>query len=131
MGVSGIAVHKDNISGAIEKQRRLMSMSITWNNPEQAQQIAEAAVKSLEDNNKKYFAQLGSKAASLTVIDRPVVGRLGASLREQLDIPIRIAIALLAAVALAFILDYMDGSIRDVRDVEALGLSVVGEIPRR
>ncbi len=131
MGVSGITVHKGNISGAIEKQRRLMSMSITWNNPEQAQQIAEAAVKSLEANNKKYFAQLGSKAASLTVIDRPVVGRIGASLREQLDIPIRVAIALLAAVALAFILDYLDGSIRDVRDVEALGLDVVGEIPRR
>jgi capsular polysaccharide biosynthesis protein len=131
MGAAGIVVHKGNISGAIEKQRRLMSMTVTWGNPEQAGQVAEAAVRSLTLNNKKYFAQLGSNAASLAVIDRPVVGRVGASLREQLDIPIRVLIALLAALALAFILDYLDASVRDTRDVEALGLSVVGEIPRK
>lgn len=131
MGAAGITVHKSNISGAIEKQRRLMSMTVTWSNPEQAAQVAEAAVRSLAQNNKKYFAQLGSNAASLVVIDHPAVSRIGASLREQLDIPIRVLIALLAALALAFILDYMDTSVRDARDVEALGLPVVGEIPRK
>lgn len=131
MGAAGIVVRKGNISGAIEKQRRLMSMTVIWGNPEQAGQVAEAAVRSLTLNDKKYFAQLGSSAASLTVIDRPVVGRVGASLREQLDIPIRVLIALLAALALAFIMDYLDASVRDARDVEALGLSVVGEIPRK
>ncbi|MGE5264967.1 MAG: hypothetical protein ACM3S0_16425 [Acidobacteriota bacterium] len=65
------------------------------------------------------------------MIDRPVVSRIGASLREQLDIPIRVLIALLAALALVFILDYIDTSVRDARDVEALGLSVIGEIPRK
>src|SRR5512143_2861925 len=113
MGAAGIVVHKGNISGAIEKQRRLMSMTVIWGNPEQAGQVAEAAVRSLTLNDKKYFAQLGSSAASLTVIDRPVVGRVGASLREQLDIPIRVLIALLAALALAFIMDYLDASVRD------------------
>lgn len=52
-------------------------------------------------------------------------------MREQLDIPIRVLIALLAALALVFILDYIDTSVRDARDVEALGLSVIGEIPRK
>ncbi len=130
MGVGGLTVRKGNISGTIEKQRRLMSLTVTWNQPDQAQKIAEAAVQNLAENNAKYFAQLGSSAAALTVIDRPVVSRVGTSLREQLDIPIRIALALLAGIALAFILDYLDTSVRDARDLEALGLHVVGEIPR-
>ncbi len=130
MGISGITVGKGNISGTIEKQRRLMSLTVTWNQPDQAQKIAEAAVQNLADNNAKYFAQLGSSAASLTIIDRPVVSRVGTSLREQLDIPIRIALALLAGIALAFILDYLDTSIRDARDAEMLGLHVIAEIPR-
>lgn len=129
MGVNGIKVGRGNLSGAIEKQRRIISVSVTWNNPQQAQQIAEAAVRNLTENNKKYFGQLGSTAASVAIIDRPVVARIGASLRDQLDIPIRIAIALLAAIALAFIADYLDTSVRDARDVEALGLNVVAEIP--
>ncbi len=130
MGVRGIEVSKGNLSGAIEKQRRLMSLSVTWNNPEQAQQIADAAVKNLAENNQTYFAQLGSNPASVAVIDRPVVSRVGASLRQQMDIPIRVGIALLAAIAVAFIADYLDTSVRDRRDAEALGLEVMGEIPR-
>lgn len=129
MGVNGIAIRKGNISGAVEKQRRIMSLTITWNDPAQAQQIAEAAVKNLSENNAKYFAQLGAVGATVAIIDRPVVNRAGTSLREQLDIPIRIMLALLAGVALAFLLDYLDGSIRDAREAEALGLNVIGEIP--
>ncbi len=130
MGATDVRVRKGNITAAIEKQRRLMSMTITWGNAEQAQKIADAAVKNLSENNAKYFAQLGSAGATLTVIDRPVVVPVGKSLREQMDIPIRVIIALLAGIALAFILDYLDTSVRDARDAEALGLRVLGEIPR-
>lgn len=130
MGVTGIMVRKGNISAAIEKQRRLMSLSVTWDNAEHAQKIADAAIKNLSENNAKYFAQLGSTGAMLTVIDKPVVVPVGKSLREQMDIPIRVVIALLAGIALAFILDYLDTSVRDARDAEALGLRVVGEIPK-
>ncbi len=129
MGVTDVKISKGNISGAVEKQRRLMSMAITWNNPDQAQKIVDAAVKNLSDNNAKYFAQLGAVGASVTVIDRPVVSQVQPSLRERLDIPIRIALALFAGIALAFLLDYLDSSIRDTRDAEALGLRVLGEIP--
>ena len=130
MGVTGVTISKNNISAAVENQRRLMSMTISWGNAAQAQQIADAAVKNLSDNNAKYFAQLGSTGAQVAVIDKPVVSRIGASLREQLDVPLRVLIALLAGIALAFVLDYLDNSVRDARDAEALGLRVMGEIPK-
>lgn len=130
MGASNLRVSKGHISATIEKQRRLMSMTVTWHEAVQAQKIAEAAVKNLSENNAKYFAQLGASGATVAVIDRPVVVRVGASLREQLDIPIRVLLAVLAGIALAFILDYLDTSVRDARDLEVLGVSVLGEIPR-
>jgi protein tyrosine kinase modulator len=128
-GVTGVAITKSNLSAAVEKQRRLMSMTVIWNNPEQAQEIADAAVTNLNENNGKYFAQLGATGAMVAVIDKPSVARVGASLREQVDIPIRVLIALLAGIALAFVLDYLDSSVRDAREAEALGLHVIGEIP--
>jgi capsular polysaccharide biosynthesis protein len=130
MGASDLKVSKGNISAAVEKQRRLMSMTITWHDAAQAQKIAQAAVKNLSENNAKYFAQLGASGAMVAVIDRPVVVRVGPSLREQLDIPIRVVLAVLAGIALAFLLDYLDTSVRDARDLEALGVAVLGEIPR-
>jgi capsular polysaccharide biosynthesis protein len=130
MGVNDVTVSRGTFGAAIEKQRRLMSLSVTWGNADQAQKIADAAVKNLTDNNAKYFAQLGAKGASITVIDHPVVVPIGRSLRDQLDIPIRVLIALLAGVALAFVLDYLNTSVRDARDVESLGLRVIAEIPR-
>jgi len=131
LGVTGVTVRRGNIGAAVEKQRRLMSMTVTWHDAAQAQQIAEAAVKNLSENNAKYFAQLGATGATVAVIDKPVAQRVGASLREQMDLPIRLALALLAGIALAFILDYLDTTVRDARDVEALGLRVIGEIPKK
>ena len=72
------------------------------------------------------------QAGILPITERTgaMVAPIGRSLREQLDIPIRVVIALLAGIALAFILDYLDTSVRDARDAESLGLRVVGEIPK-
>lgn len=130
LGAPGIKIGKGNISGAVEKQRRIMSLTVTWNKADETQKITEAAVKNLSENNAKYFAQLGAAGASLTVIDNPVVSAVQPGLRERLDIPIRIAIAFFVGIALAFLFDYLDSSVREARDLEALGLRVVGEIPR-
>ncbi|MCL4486564.1 MAG: hypothetical protein M1570_00335 [Chloroflexi bacterium] len=93
MGISGVAINKGNISGGVDKQHRLMTLTITWNDAAQAQKIADAAVTNLAQNNSKYFAELGSSAASVAIIDRPSVSLVAPSLRERLDIPIRVWIS--------------------------------------
>lgn len=124
-----LQISKNNIAGAVEKQRRILSMTIVWHNPEEAKQIADAAAKTLETQNAKYFAQLGSQGATVTIIDGPDVTVVARGLREQLDIPLRALIAFLAGVVLIFILDYLDDSVRGARDLEKIGMNVMGEIP--
>ncbi len=126
---SGLTVSKNNISGAVEKQRRIMSMLITAGTAGQARTIAQAAAKSLETQNAKYFKQLGSEGATVAIIDGPDVGAVGPGLRQQLDIPIRLALALVAGLVLAFLFDLTDDSVRSAGEVEAMGMPVLGEIP--
>lgn len=126
-----LKISKGNISGAVEKQRRIMSLAITWDNPEQAKRIAEAAVRALATQNAKYFAQMGAQGATVTILDEPTVSAVTPGLRDRLDIFIRAGIAFLAGIVLVFILDYLDDSVRGARDVEKMGLQVLGEIPDR
>lgn len=124
-----LKISKGNISGAVEKQRRIMSLAITWHNPDEAKRIADAAVQALRTNNAKYFAQMGAQGATVTVLDEPTVSSPTPGLRERLDIFIRAAIAFVAGIVLIFVLDSLDDSVRGARDVEKLGLRVMGEIP--
>jgi capsular polysaccharide biosynthesis protein len=53
------------------------------------------------------------------------------SLRARLDIPIRLALGLVFGVVLAFIAYYLDPRVRDRADVEAIGLNIIAEIPKK
>jgi protein tyrosine kinase modulator len=126
---TNLTIDKNAIAGSVEKQHRIMSMTITWGDEKQAGVIASAAAKTLETQNAKYFQQLGSEGATVTIIDGPDVGPVAPSLRERLDIPIRLALALAAGVLLAFLWDYLDDTVRDAYELEGLGMRVLGEIP--
>ena len=51
--------------------------------------------------------------------------------REQLDLPLRVLLALAAGIGLAFLWDYLDDSVRDRADLEQMGIAVLGVVPRR
>jgi capsular polysaccharide biosynthesis protein len=112
-----------------EKQHRILTMQITWPHEAQLRSIAQTATETLEQENAKYFKQLGSEGAEVFVIDPPRIVSLGVGLKDRLEIPIRLALALLAGVGLAFLLHYLDDTLREPDEVEALGMSVLGRIP--
>jgi len=130
---AGLEIPPGPIQGATSagKLHRILTVHITWPNPDELQQISAAAVGVLLERASSYFAQLGTEDAVISLIDPPVVSAVGPSLRERLDLPLRLLIALAVGVALAFLLDYLDDSLRDRQDVQALQLPLLGEIPDR
>jgi len=68
--------------------------------------------------------------AKAVLIDGPGIGEVGRSLKDKLDLPLRLFVALVAGIALAFLWDYLDDTVRDRAEVENLGVPVLGEIPR-
>ena len=113
------------------REHRIMSVSITWGDRNQVQQIAEQVGAAVQDGGADYFPQLAGIEAKALLIDGPSIVPAGRSLKDKLDLPIRLLVAVLAGVALAFLWDYLDASVRDREDAEALGLAVLGEIPKK
>jgi capsular polysaccharide biosynthesis protein len=52
-------------------------------------------------------------------------------LRNQLDLPLRIALGLAVGIGLALLWHHYDPLIRERREIERLGFSIIAEIPQR
>jgi len=120
------------IQGSVssEKIHRLITLRITWGDPDQARAIIAAAADALREESPDYFARLGNQQPVIRIYDGPKVAPLAPSLRERLDWPLRLLLGLLAGVSLAFLMAYLDTRIFTTGDLARLGLPVVGEIPR-
>jgi len=123
----------DVAAGSIfaSREHRIMTVNITWGDRDQVQAIAEAVGAAVRDGGAAYFPQLAGVQAEAILVDGPGIGRVGRSLKDKLDLPLRLFVALVAGVALAFLWDYFDDTIRDQAEVETLGVAVLGEIPRK
>jgi len=111
------------------KLHRILSVSISWPDASQLAGIANATVAVLREQAASFFSLSGSDRIEIHLIDPPTISLVGPGLTERLQIPIRIFLALLAGVALTFLLDYLDETVRGKEEVEALGIPILGEIP--
>jgi capsular polysaccharide biosynthesis protein len=118
-------------STASEKVHRVVTVRVTWGDPEQALTIFKTAVQALQKEAPAYFGRLGLEEPQITLFDGPSVSPVPASLTQRLDLPVRLLLALLAGAALAFLLDYLDDSIRGREELEGLGIHVLAEVPTR
>lgn len=112
------------------KLHRILTVNIGWPREEELRAIADAVTATLTDSTADFFGQFSAEEADIRLLDPPIIGIVGRPAREQLDLPLRILLALAAGVGLAFLLDYLDRSVRDRSDVEKLGLPILAEIPR-
>lgn len=124
-----------SISGSV--QHRILTVTVARSGgketAEQVARIANAVAAVLQERAGEFFGQLGRDpaAAAVTLNDPPVVVPSPPSLTTRLDLPLRLGLALLAGVALTFLLDYLDATVRDRAELEAMGLPVLGEIPAK
>jgi len=115
-----------------ENQHRILRLNVNWGNAAELNDIARAIARAMEENSAKYFPQSGEAEAFITMID--MLGPFetsSASLWQRLDLPIRLILALSAGVALTFLLDYLDDSVRGKAELEAMGIPVLAEVPRK
>ncbi|MFQ5855796.1 MAG: YveK family protein [Anaerolineae bacterium] len=113
-------------SESSETRHRIVTLWVTWPDAEQAGAIARAAGEVAQAGIDRYFARSGV----VSVLGEPRVQPVAPPLREQLDLPLRVALGVLAGLGLAFLLDYLDDTVRTADEAEALlGAPVMGEIP--
>jgi capsular polysaccharide biosynthesis protein len=93
--------------------------------------IGSAAVTVLSTRSGDYFAQLGGQPAIVTVLGQSPVTPAPPPLTDRFGALIRVGLGLVAGIGLALLAHYLDPFLRRREDVEALGLPVVGAIPRK
>ena len=113
------------------EQHRIISLTFTWHDADELQAIADATVAELEENAESYFAQLGTDDAGVEVLDSPVVHRQGQSARDRVEWPLRIILAVIAGIGIAFLREYVDDTVRRREQLQEMGFTVLAAVPRR
>lgn len=128
----GQALPVDAVRGAINSDavRSIMTLYLAWPDADQLEAIATAAIRVLRERNEVYFPQFGAQRAQITPLDGVVVTPVSAPLSARLTPLFRVLLGLAAGIGLAFLAEYLDGTLRARHEVEAaLGLPVIAEIP--
>jgi capsular polysaccharide biosynthesis protein len=120
------------VAGTVsDSTRSMMVLSMNYGDAAVLEQMMVAAGRVLLDANDQGLPQLGGESADLVQMDEPIVNRIPPGITTQLQLPLRIGLALAAGVGLAVLVDYLDPTVRGRREVEAMGLSVIAEIPKK
>ena len=92
--------------------------------------VPTAVVQEIQQNGSMYLAELASGRGQIFAIDDPQIKSSTTTRSLAADLGLRAVLGLFAGLALAFIVDYFDSTVRSSREAERLlGLPVLGEIP--
>ena len=128
---NGLNISAGAIQGSLAADNVRSKLEISLNNPDPdalAAMIAAVTVV-VQEQNAAALPQLGGETAVIVPLSEPVVNKISPSIRSQLDLPVRIFVALIAGLGLALLVEYLDPTIRESRELETIGLKILGEIP--
>jgi capsular polysaccharide biosynthesis protein len=136
LAAKGVSADPAAIQGAIvtDNAQSIAVVYLTWPDPSGAVEVARAVATELTENGAAYFPQIPwpqEAGPAARLLDEPVPMPLPPSLRAQLVGPaVRLALALGVGVGLALLWHYLDPTVREEAELEALGLRVLARIPR-
>jgi capsular polysaccharide biosynthesis protein len=130
----GLQIPASGIQPAIvtDNAQSILVIYLTWSNGEQITAIAQAIIAELTENGGAYYPQLEGIEPAVRLLDTPAPTPLAPGLRAQMMGPaIKIGLALVLGIALAFLFHYLDPTVREAAELESLGVDVLVEIPRK
>jgi capsular polysaccharide biosynthesis protein len=115
------------------KTHRFIDVTVTTPTIEQGEAIAGSISRILSDPNHvaQYLTALTAYHTQMEVVTPPVTHRANTPLGLASEIGLRTLIGLLVGIALVFLIDYLDPSVRTREEAERLlDMPVLGEIPK-
>jgi capsular polysaccharide biosynthesis protein len=116
-----------------KKTHRFIDVTLTTSTFDQGEQIAGSISRILSDPPRlaTYLKALSAYSTQMTVVTPPVTHRANTLLGLISEIALRTLIGLFVGIAAAFLIDYIDPSVRSREEAETmLQLPVLGQIPR-
>ena len=119
------------LSIAADNERSIGQIFINWGNETELATIAAAVITVLQTRNQDYFPQLGNTSAQVTLLDEPRITPAPVSLPNRFAPLLKLALGVLTGIGLAFLVEYLDATLRTREELESLGVPVIASIPRR
>jgi len=116
---------------AADNKRSVGQLVLAYPDEAGLERITQAAMDVLMNRAQAYFPQLGGQSAAVTFLDAPVTAPAPPAIANRFEPFIRIGLALLAGIALAFLWEYLDPFVYRKEQVEAMGLPVLARIPKK
>ena len=128
----GIDIPPDAMRGIIASDNAfsVMQVFIYWPDADELRAIGEAAIEVLQHRSQAYFPQFAVQPAQVVALDDIALTPTSPPLLNRFQPLFKVVLAGLAGLGLAALVEYLDDSIHSRDDLEALGLPVLGEIPR-
>lgn len=125
-----ITVESGSIGIAADNAASLGQLTISHSDAAVLTMLQQAAIDVLQTRSVDYFPQLGGIPADVTVLERGAVVAAPPPLTDRFAPFIRIGLGLLAGLGLAFLIEYLDQTVRRRDEIEEAGLPVLSSIPR-
>lgn len=127
----GVAFNRAALGVAADNRRSVGQLTLGYPVAADLEVITQAAIEVLKTRAQEYFPQLGQQPAQVTILDTPVVVPTPPPLVDRYSALVRIGLALLVGVGLAALAAYFDPFLYRRDDLTALGLRVIGSVPKR
>ena len=131
LAARGVEIDAGALAGAFvaDNQRSVMTVYITWGDAGQLEGIAQGAIDALVNESGDTFPQTAAGPVMVRPLDDVKISAASPPLTARIRPLIPVALGLAAGVALAFLVEYLDPTVRTRADLEALGFVVIAEIP--
>jgi capsular polysaccharide biosynthesis protein len=128
---NGLEINTDALGIAPDNERAVGQISLSWHDADELATIADAVIEVLQTRNQAYFEpQLGGTPAQVILLDQPQIAPAPPPLTDRFGPLVRLAVAFMAGVGLAVLVEYLDPTLREKDDLRRMGISIVGSIPR-
>ena len=125
----GLPLAPEQLGGKItvktEEYSEVLKISVTDGDPEQTARIANTVADKFAEAVIKI-----TSADSVSVVDPAITPGYPIKPNKTMNVLIAFAVGLMASIGLAFILEFLDNTVKTTKDVkDILGLPVLGVIP--
>ena len=118
---------KSSLTVTPQTGTQILMITAKSKNPEEVYNIVNAISASFIESSKKVYPTGGD----IQVMDKAIIPLKAISPNKKLNMAIAFFIGLMISLGIAFLLEYMDNTVKTESDVEKyLGLPVLGIIPR-
>jgi len=122
-------------SGSVKgtKAHRVVEFTVTSTSAEGAMSLAQGIADTLTSPQtvSKFFDLFANEGQTVTVVQPPRIVSLPAGHNALLNLAARALVGLACGIGLAFLVDYLDDSVRSEDVAPLLGWPIVAEIPDR